>query len=357
MEKIYKYWLATMIDAGIRNLERGLQVFGSARGFFEAPADEVQHLFSGYKVDVGAFLKSRDLKRIEREYDILKKLQVQFLYREDPLFPETLRHLYECPIGLFYKGKLPDENKRSIAVVGARSASPYGISLAESISRELAACGVQVISGLAHGIDAAAHRGVLEGNGETFAVLGCGAEQCYPKENRKIYQAILEHGGVISEYPPGSEALKWHFPMRNRIISGLSEGVLVVEARMRSGSLITAAQGLEAGKDIFAIPGRVTDALSAGCNDLIRQGAKLVNSAKDILEEYEILRLIPKNNNMGIANLEELVYSVLCLVPKNIDTIIEDTGLAMGELFTALINLEMNGYIRQIAKNQYVIRM
>ena len=199
--------------------------------------------------------------------------QVVYYHKRDKAYPERMRPYPDMPAGIYTKGRLPFEGVPSAAIVGARACSVYGRVQARRYARELAAAGVQIISGLATGVDAAAHEGALEGGGVTFAVLGCGVDICYPKENYPLMRRMLEHGGgILSEFEPGEEPAAWHFPQRNRIISALADLVLVVEARKRSGSLITADYALEQGKSVYALPGRVNDPLSEGCNRLIAQG-------------------------------------------------------------------------------------
>ena len=194
--------------------------------------------------------------------------------KNHPGYPEKLKVLESPPAGLYVLGKLPDPDRKTAAIVGARSCSVYGRRQARFFARALSARGIQIVSGLASGIDRAAHEGALEGGTQTFAVLGCGADVCYPRENFGIYRQIAQGGGgILSEFEPGSRPLGWHFPRRNRIISGLADLVLVVEARARSGALITADCALEQGKTVYAVPGRLEDPLSEGCNRLIFQGA------------------------------------------------------------------------------------
>lgn len=214
--------------------------------------------------------------------------KIEYYGKEDRQYPQRLRVLPGSPGRLYVKGELPPEDRPAVAVVGARICSEYGRSQAFEFARILAEHGVAVISGLARGIDAAAHRGALAGGGRTYAVLGSGVDNCYPKMNFPLYCEILESGGgILSEFPPLSRPEAWHFPVRNRIISGLADAVLVIEARKRSGSLITADCALEQGRTVFALPGRVGDALSEGCNYLIYQGAVPAYSPEAVLQELE----------------------------------------------------------------------
>lgn len=216
----------------------------------------------------------------------MDKEEIRYISRKDREYPEILQYYERMPEGLYLKGCLPDPGKKTVAMVGARNCSNYGRIQAIDFAEQLAKEGVQIISGLAYGIDAYAHQGALKGGGKTFAVLGCGADVCYPKENYYLYEEILKTGGgILSEYEPGTPPLAWHFPIRNRIISALADVVLVVEARKKSGSLITTEYALEQGKSIFAVPGRVGDTCSTGCNALIAQGAGIAWTPDVILEE------------------------------------------------------------------------
>ena len=211
---------------------------------------------------------------------------IRYIEKQDPDYPEILQYYDRMPAGLYVKGNLPDPEKKIVAMVGARNCSSYGRNQAMQFAESLAREGVQIISGLAYGIDAYAHRGALKGGGKTYAILGCGVDVCYPKDHYLLYEEILKTGGgILSEFELGTAPLPWHFPIRNRIISGLADIVLVVEARKKSGSLITADYALEQGKTIFAVPGRVGDACSTGCNALIAQGAGIAWSPDVLLEE------------------------------------------------------------------------
>ena len=234
--------------------------------------------------------------------------------------------------------------------------------MALSFGEELAKNGFIIVSGMAKGVDGIAHRGALNGGGLTYAVLGCGPDICYPRENKGLYRDILKKGGILSEYPPGTMPLPIHFPARNRIISGLSDIVLVIEARERSGSLITADMALEQGRDVYALPGPVTSELSRGCNCLIKQGAEVLLSPDELLRESGIWQRISKSDNsknslknkIMLESTENLVYSKLDLYPKSKEKILQETGLGAAEVIRALVALELKGYIHEISKNYYV---
>lgn len=213
---------------------------------------------------------------------------ISFYGKYHPEFPTRLREIPGAPGGLYVNGSLPRPDRPSVAIVGARMCSAYGKRQAFAFASELARCGVQIISGLAYGIDVYAHKGALAAGGLTYAVMGCGADVCYPKRNQEVYREIVESGGgILSEFPNQSEPSAWHFPIRNRIISGLADLVLVVEAKQRSGSLITADYALEQGRSVFALPGRVDEPLSEGCNYLIYQGAGIAYSVQAVRDELD----------------------------------------------------------------------
>ncbi|MGN0362040.1 MAG: DNA-processing protein DprA [Bilifractor sp.] len=231
----------------------------------------------------------------QRQDAILK--QIRFIHQDDPEYPERFQYYHRMPMGLYVLGRMPDPDRKTVAIVGARSCSPYGRAEASRFGEMLASRGVQIISGMAYGVDSWALHGALQAGGAAFAVLGSGVDVCYPKESHTIYQRMIrEGGGILSEFEPGTEPAAWHFPIRNRIISAFADVVLVVEAKLRSGSLITADYALSQGKSIYAIPGRNMDALSQGCNRLIAQGAGIAWSPEVILEELGIDTLAEDKN-------------------------------------------------------------
>ena len=277
----------------------------------------------------------------------------------DDNYPGKLLPFSHKPDFLFYKGNLPKENLPTVAMVGARACSNYGRNMAKKIGKELSDRGVQVISGMARGIDTYSQIGALQGTTPTYAVLGCGVDVCYPTENIELYNHILKnHGGIISEYPPGAEPLAWHFPMRNRIISGLSDKILVIEAKEKSGSLITVEWALEQGKDVMAVPGRVGETLSEGCNRLIKTGAGIVTSVKDILEDMQLSGEDKKEENVNeiLSNLaKELrpVYQALEIQPKSLYEIMESLECDYGTVMSVLLKLQKLGLIEQPVDNYY----
>ncbi|MDY2614098.1 MAG: DNA-processing protein DprA [Lachnospiraceae bacterium] len=290
-----------------------------------------------------------------------RKLQEQGI-RMIPYFseeyPKKLTNISQPPYALYVKGSLPRENQVSVAIVGARRCTHYGEQIALEYGEALASEGIQIISGMARGIDGAGQRGALNAGGATYGVLGCGVDICYPRENIGLYMDIQQKGGIISEQIPGQPPLPAYFPERNRIISGLADVVLVIEAKEKSGSLITADMALEQGKDVYALPGPVTSSMSQGCHRLIRQGAGILISPEDLLIELGINivnqgQIIDKNEKV-LESTENMVYSCLGLFPKGMSQLLEETGLNVQELLEQLITLEMKGYVKEISKNYYV---
>jgi DNA processing protein len=277
----------------------------------------------------------------------LKERGLRWLGRNDPGFPPLLAAIHDPPPGLFLRGAGATEllAQASVAIVGARSCSPYGSQVARSCARELATAGLVVISGLARGIDGEAHRGALEGGGITLAVLGCGVDRDYPASHRELAARICERGLIASEYAPGLEPAPWRFPARNRIVAGLARATVVVEARERSGALITADFALEQGREVFAVPGEITSALSAGTNALLALGASPFTSAQDVLDALGIEA--PAASALDLGADAELVLERLREFAAGADELERSTGLDTGVLAAALTELELAGAVVQ----------
>lgn len=276
-------------------------------------------------------------------------------------YPKTLLQLPDAPSRLYVLGELPDPMRPAIAIVGARNCSSYGKNMAYEYARILTQRGIQVISGLARGVDAAAHAGALAAGGKTYGVMGCGVDFCYPTSSRKLYHVMQQQGGILSEFAPGTPPLSYHFPLRNRIISGLSEAILVVEAKEKSGSLITADAALEQGRTVFALPGRAGDLLSEGCNRLIYQGAIPAWKPEIILEEMEwtgkkeiIQEDFTQEKKIVLAREDDLVYSCLDLNPKTVSQLQDETGLPSGSLLKSLYYLTAKDLAREVWQNYYI---
>jgi DNA processing protein len=274
----------------------------------------------------------------ERAYiERLQKSRHRFLPRSSPDFPPLLRAIHDPPAGLFIRGGSEPEilTRRAVAIVGARACSGYGASVARSLGRELAGAGLSVVSGLARGIDAEAHRGALEGAGTTVAVLGCGIDRDYPAAHAELARRVAQAGLIVSEYVPGVEPAPWRFPARNRIVAGLCAATVVVEARQRSGALITADFALEEGREVFAVPGEITSTLSAGTNALLKLGASPLTGAADVLASFGIE---PKQ-------VEGERSPLLELLPASADELVRKTGLGADEIARAFVELELEGRV------------
>lgn len=364
-EKECWFWLCTRPWLGIRSIEKLLGYFKTAKNIYYGRNSQYIQV-PGVKEKLREKLldpKEKDEEDLKGKICRLEQLGGKFVCRIDREYPEKLRHIYDAPAGLFYYGRLPDLGKPLIAIVGAREASGYGLSAARYFARKLSEMGIGIISGLARGVDGEAHWGALSGDGmaATWGILGCGLNICYPKENYPLFEQMKTRGGILSEYFLDSKPEAWHFPMRNRIISGLADGVFVVEARERSGSLITAEAGLEQGKNIYALPGRFNDSLSEGCHQLIQSGAKLVFRPEDIAEDYVISRnyqrSVAEKTKLSLDNSEQLVYSSLSLNPKDVDRISAECRLSPAETWQILLKLELEGRIRQMGKSLYMLKI
>ncbi|MCC7201282.1 MAG: DNA-protecting protein DprA [Nitrospirae bacterium] len=298
---------------------------------------------------------------VEDEISRINNAGIKFIHINHPDYPDRLKDIYDPPLYFYMNGSVSPDDINALAIVGTRNPSPYGKKVSEMLSAELSSAGFTIVSGMARGIDSSAHRAALNAGGRSIAVLGCGADIAYPPENEKLMREITGNGAVISEFPIGTLPDKRNFPQRNRIISGISLGVIVVEAAEKSGSLITARFALEQGREIFAIPGNINSPLSSGTNNLIQQGAKAVTNVNDILEEFDqLLTLRPKHgiNSMPVKHKsmseeEKNIYRVLTLEPKHIDQVITECGIETRKVTQLLLNLELSGLIEQLPGSCY----
>lgn len=331
---------------GARSLLRAL---GSPEAVFAAPASELK---STVKPAVAAEIaKGIPDASIAPALAWLEEGGNHVVTLADADYPQALLNIPDPPLLLYVKGRLDLLNKPALAVVGSRNATPQGLANAEAFSRSLSQAGYCVVSGLAHGVDAAAHRGALQGPGGSIAVIGTGLDRVYPATNRDLAHALAIDGAIVSEFPLGTPPLAANFPRRNRIISGLCVGTLVVEASVQSGSLITARLALEQDRDVFAIPGSIHSPQSKGCHRLIKQGAKLVETAQDILEE---LGAIPASDpRIVAAAAEPALLTHLGFDPVDLDTLLARCGLTMAELSAMLLSLELDGRISVLPGGLY----
>lgn len=361
--------LQSIDGVGDRTLLKLVQAFGSPARVFDAAPEELMRVGCSQElagaVRRGPSAKARHLA--DRQVTLVEQLHIHVVTLTDSLYPKRLRAIHDPPPVLYYTGTLHERDGMAVAIVGGRSATPAGRANTEEIAHELAQQGWTIVSGLARGIDAAAHRGALAGQGRTMAVLGCGVDQTYPPEHESLRKQIEAHGAVLAELPVGSPPQSHHFPRRNRIISGLSVGVLVAEAAMNSGSLITAKLALEQGREVFAFPGSVKEARCRGSNGLIKSGAKLIDCATDVMEE-----LLPQVDPIfrarvtagetaspareGFGPDEQRIYEVLSHEAQSVDAVIEQTGLSAAQVAATMLALELRGYVRQLPGQQYLRR-
>ncbi len=351
--------LNLVMDIGSIRLNKLLKFFGNAQNILGASREKLTEV-GGIGEIIASRIVSLDEKDIDREFVLAKKHNFKILTTDSLEYPQNLKFIYDPPIILYIKGKLLPEDNLGMAIVGSRRASFYGLTSAEKFAADLAASGFTTVSGMARGIDTSAHQGALKSGGRTIAVIGSGLGNIYPQENKGLVEKIAAQGAVISEFSVNCEPLKQNFPRRNRVISGLSLGVLVVEACRNSGALITAGFALEQGREVFALPGKIDSVSSFGTNELIKQGAKLVSCIEDILEELPFWgvqdfpqesaggkksSLIPQ----GLSCTEERLYNIITSAPVSIDEFVQKTGLAVSEISLSLLKLQLKKKIRALA--------
>jgi DNA processing protein len=334
--------------------------FDSFEAIWGAPAARFSELF-GSSVLGEAVASGRDAAAVDEEIEKADQLGVQLVTLVDPEYPALLREIEDPPMVLYVRGKLPIDTSCTIGIVGTRRGTQYGKMVAGRFASQLALRGITVVSGLAAGIDAAAHQGAVDVGGRTVAVLGCGVDYPYPKKNQPLSEKLVVNGAALSEYPLGTRPAKWTFPQRNRVLSGLCRGVIVVQAPERSGSLITARLALEQGREVFAVPGNITTITSAGTNRLIKQGAKLVESIDDVLEEFPDLRTKTRpasadadEETASLGEQEQFVYDLISFEPVHVDDIIARADLSPTEASHILLLLQLEDLIAEVEGGCYV---
>lgn len=358
MDEIYWLALKSVPLVGNVTFRRLLDHFGTPEKVLAASEQELQQVKGILPAVVNSLLQHDGMAWAHKERDRARKAGAEILTLCAPDYPKVLLNVPDPPPLLYVKGELP-QSDTAIAIVGSRRASPYGLATTRKFAAELAAHGITVVSGMARGVDTEAHKSALLENGPTIGVLGCGIDIVYPRENRRLFGEMADRGALVSEFPLGTSPLAENFPRRNRIISGLSRGVLVVEAAEGSGSLITAQCALEQGRDVYAIPGAIHSANSRGTNRLIKQGAKLVESLEDIIED-----LSPRADTTPPAAAvpgtvfsprEATVFSLLSTSPLHIDEISARSALTVAEVSAILLRLELNGVISQLPGKQFLL--
>lgn len=373
-EKAYRHWLYQAAGMSSRAFLRELEKIGTARAIYEMARKQVlgTKLPSRYQDRAGrlqAAAKACDATGILAGYESMLSRGISFVTVKEAAYPRRLAQIHDAPYALYYAGRLPVDDSRAIALIGARNCTEYGKYMAKEFGAVLAQSGIQVISGMARGIDGIGQRSALYAGGYSLGVLGCGVDVCYPQENRELYEQLLAKGGVCSEYPPGMEPKAVLFPPRNRIISGLCDGVLVIEAKERSGTLITVDMALEQGREVYAVPGRATDALSAGCNRLIRQGAQLVMSPEELLADLQAdltgcrdQGSIGRPANFHLSEFQGEILGLLDFQPQSMERLREayrklyGKAIAVPELCFELLQLCAEGYAGQAGGKYYLKR-
>jgi DNA processing protein len=362
-------WLALSLTPGLacRLSARLLKRFGSPDGVFRASLAQLESCNLPAQV-AQSVVKKEAFKRAEKELKAAGNIdRCRLINWSEPEYPQTLLHIYDPPVLLYVRGDSQVLNLPTLSIVGTRKPTIYGTQMAERLGRDLAARGLVIVSGMARGIDAIGHQGALTAGGRAIGVLGTGIDVCYPKENKKLYEKVLERGAFISEFPLRTHPAPENFPIRNRIVAGMPLGVIVIEGAQYSGSLITARLAMEFGREVFGVPGNVTQPVSFAPNQLIKQGAKLVTCAEDVIEELptpvraalvkaekpeaEQRNLIVQNT---LSTSEKKIYELLSSdESRHIDDIVERSGLNSSEVLATLFDLEMKGLVRQSPGKQF----
>jgi len=359
----YQYWLSNIEGIGSVTIGKIMNYVGSAEELYFLPEEQIKALSEIDESMQNIIINSRKSWDLDGRLEKFLQKGISFVSQEMETFPEKLRYIHNPPYSIYFKGGLPDEHRRAVGIVGARRCSEYGKYMAEKLGEQLAKYHIPVISGLAKGVDSYGHIGALRGKGKTYAVLGCGVDVCYPATHKQLYDEILDSdGGILSEYPPQTAPKPQLFPARNRIISALSDTIVLVEAKEKSGSLITADFALEQGKDIYACPGRTTDELSFGCNALIRQGAGIVTSVESFMADLGVLgenecrqeSLFDKFPNLLLEKEESMVYSCLDLRPRSLEEISFKTGIKIQYLTSLISGMIEKGVLKETFRNYYI---
>jgi DNA processing protein len=363
----YAAWIALSRVKGLGGVgfKKLAAHFADPTTAFSASAEQLRQIPGLDKEVIEGLANFSGWEQVGIEMRRIREARVRILRFTDASYPARLRLIPDPPPFLYVKGEVRAEDDKAVAIVGSRSASDYGRRVARDLCRGLASLGFTVVSGMARGIDGTAHETMLNAGGRTVAVLGSGVDRPYPPEHGKLYQRIVENGAVLSEFPIGTRPIAFNFPARNRLISGLSLGVVVVEATEKSGSLITAAMALEQGREVFAVPGEVGSSRSRGAHRLIRQGAKLVETVEDIIEEVapqlmghakaaeKPQRILPSH----ISGEGRRVFELLQERSRQIDEIIEVSALSSAQVSQILLELELEGFLKQFPGKKYSVEV
>lgn len=365
VEENYLMWLSRIEGISLKKKDELIEYFGSAENIFYANPLEIEKYCNANRINFKNIIDIKKESILEEYINEIYKKEIKFISKYNQEFPNLLKDIPDPPLGIYVLGELPNEKYNKVGVVGARRCTQYGASNAYKFGKELAEKGVVIVSGMALGIDSMAHKGAIDAKGKTIAVLGCGADVVYPPSNKNLRDSIIENGCIISEFPPSTPAFPAHFPIRNRIISGLSDAIIVVEAAKRSGTFITVGQALEQGRDVFAIPGNINNPMSQGTNDLIKNCAFPLTEATDVLQnlgicnkyfepEKEFMEEKEKKIKELLAPEEKLVYDCISELPITIDEIILKTNTNIQTVQFGLTMLELKGYIKKLAGQKYI---
>ncbi len=358
-------WLALHLTPGLgsRSIHRLIDRFGTPGRVLQANLDQLQAA-GGLRKEVARRIREKSYQRDpEQELKEVEKLGARIVTFRDPSYPRALRQIPDPPMVVYFRGRSIPADLDLVGVVGSRTPTPYGVRTARGLASDLASMGIGVVSGMARGIDAAAHWGALECKGFTVAVLGTGVDRVYPRVHRDLFFRILDHGAAVSEFPLGTPPEGRNFPKRNRIVSGLSRGVVIVEAARKSGSLITASLALDQGREVLAVPGSIRSQRSAGCHFLLKQGAALAESADDVLEtlglprragECRGSRFHTHSPHASMGREETRIYDMLGDDPIHIDEIVGTSGMGIGNALSLLTKMELIGLIEQLPGKMFV---
>lgn len=356
-----RYWIAlSMLDyIGPVRTKKLLSIFERPEKIFSADIDDL------YAVEGIGIKRAKEIKEfsswdtIDKQIETIKKTGIDILCLDDPLYPSLLKETQSAPAVIYVKGNINPQDRYSIAIVGSRKPTDYGSAIAQNMSEELAAIGFTIVSGMARGIDSLSHKGAIRAGGRTIAVLGSGLDRLYPPENKSLAEKIAASGCLISEFPLGTSPDKENFPRRNRLISGLSLGVLVIEATSESGALITANYALEQSREVFSVPGNINSRNSDGTNRLIRKGAILTRKAEDIIEELApVLKGFitqKKKACIEISSEEKELCNFLSGEPKQVDVISRESRLPASHVLGILLGLELKGAVKQISGKRFYL--
>lgn len=357
----YLIWLTRIEGLGAKKQKILLDIFGNAENIWLARPYDIKAVRVISENMADKIISSKQMSLVEAYEKELYEKDIKFISIKNEKYPSLLRKIEDPPVGIYIKGDLPEDEFEKVSIIGSRKCSEYGSNAAYKLSKDLSGNNVVIVSGMAKGIDGMSHKGAIDGNGKTIAVLGCGVDICYPAENRNLYRKIIKNGAVISEYPPGTQPIPIYFPARNRIISGLSKATIVVEAEKKSGTIITVGQALEQGRDVYAVPGNINSKLSEGTNDLIKQGALLVSSYEDVINALGIAKVSKQEdltkNVKDLAPDEKLVYDCMSFEPISVDNLILKLDINLQTMQYILTMLELKEYIQKLPGQRYILSL